>query len=135
MGMLDQYDGKLVRLTDIQGNTQTGIASVMISGKDSFIEAIQIKEHIFFQDNIRHVSILPTYEEAVLAIPLGHYRHFKGGEYTVLAIARDSETTEAVVVYQSLKDDQKVWCRPAVMWNEKVTVNGEQVLRFQKMTE
>jgi len=32
-----------------------------------------------------------TYEEAVQTIPLGRYRHFKGNEYEVIGIARQSE--------------------------------------------
>ena len=35
-----------------------------------------------------------TYEEAVQAIPCGRYRHFKGNEYEVIAIARHRETIE-----------------------------------------
>ena len=30
----------------------------------------------------------------------GRYRHYKGGEYTVLGVARHSETEELVVVYR-----------------------------------
>ncbi|MBQ9211323.1 MAG: DUF1653 domain-containing protein [Clostridia bacterium] len=36
-----------------------------------------------------------TFKEAVGAISIGHYRHFKGNEYEVIAIARHSETEEA----------------------------------------
>ena len=32
----------------------------------------------------------------------GRYRHFKGKEYRLLAIARHSETLEPMVVYQAL---------------------------------
>ena len=32
--------------------------------------------------------------------PLGLYRHYKGGEYEVLGVARDSETQELLVVYR-----------------------------------
>ena len=43
-----------------------------------------------------------TYEEAVESIMPGLYRHFKGNYYRVLSIARHSETTEPMVVYQAL---------------------------------
>ena len=43
-----------------------------------------------------------TYEEAKDSIALGRYRHFKGKEYEVLAIARHSETKEPMVVYRAL---------------------------------
>ena len=32
--------------------------------------------------------------------PLGLYRHYKGGEYEVLGVARHSETHVPLVVYQ-----------------------------------
>ena len=43
-----------------------------------------------------------TYEEAIQTISLGKYRHFKGNSYEVIAIARNSETEEAMVVYKAL---------------------------------
>ena len=59
-----------------------------------------------------------TYEEALAAIPAGRYRHFKGSEYEVLAIARHSETLEPMVVYRALYGEGAVWVRPAEMWNQ-----------------
>ena len=56
-----------------------------------------------------------TYEEAIKTIPLGKYRHFKGGEYELIAVARHSETMEELVVYKSLKDGE-VWARPKSMF-------------------
>ena len=61
-----------------------------------------------------------TYEEAKKEIALGRYRHFKGNEYEVLAIARHSETQEPMVVYKALYGEQAVWVRPASMWTEEV---------------
>ena len=50
----------------------------------------------------------------------GRYRHFKGGEYTVLALATHTETGERMVVYQSLSDTSAVWARPYEMFASKV---------------
>ena len=61
-----------------------------------------------------------TYEEAKKEIALGRYRHFKGNEYEVLAIAHHSETQEPMVVYKALYGEQAVWVRPASMWTEEV---------------
>ena len=44
-----------------------------------------------------------TYEEAIQTIPLGRYRHFKGKPYEVLAIARHSETEEAMEYVDNIK--------------------------------
>lgn len=74
-----------------------------------------------------------TYEEAVSTIPLGRYRHFKGNEYEVLAIARHSETTEPMVVYKALYGDGGVWVRPASMWLETVERDGKTYKRFYQL--
>ena len=55
-----------------------------------------------------------------MEIKPGKYRHFKGKEYEVLAIARHSETEEPMVVYKALYADDGLWVRPAAMWNEIV---------------
>ena len=34
-------------------------------------------------------------------LAVGRYRHYKGGEYTVMGVAQHSETGEALVVYQA----------------------------------
>ena len=53
--------------------------------------------------------------EAVAAIPPGRYRHFKGNEYEVIAVARHSETEEPMVVYRALYGEGGIWVRPAAM--------------------
>lgn len=49
----------------------------------------------------------------------GRYRHFKGGEYIVIALARHSETLEEMVVYRSAEDESAVWVRPKTMFSER----------------
>jgi len=65
-----------------------------------------------------------------MEIPKGRYRHFKGNEYRVLCLARDSETLEEMVVYQALYGEHEVWVRPASMWNETVSKDGKTIKRF-----
>jgi len=65
----------------------------------------------------------------------GRYRHYKGNEYTVLAIARHSETLEEMVVYKALYGDGQVWVRPLSMFTESVSVNGVEMPRFAKMDD
>lgn len=47
----------------------------------------------------------------------GVYRHFKGGEYEVLEVARHSETEELLVVYCSVDDPEITWVRPVEMFS------------------
>ncbi len=68
-------------------------------------------------------------------IKTGRYRHFKGNEYRVLAIARHSETLEPMVVYQALYGDNDIWVRPASMWNETLERDGKTVRRFTYIGE
>lgn len=60
----------------------------------------------------------------------GRYRHYKGGEYEVLAVARHSETLEPVVVYRPLYNDSGLWVRPYAMFVEMVTHEGVTQPRF-----
>ena len=64
-------------------------------------------------------------------IKLGKYRHFKGGEYRLLGIAKHSETLEPMVVYEALYDNSSLWVRPAAMWTEHVERDGYCGPRFQ----
>ena len=60
----------------------------------------------------------------------GRYRHFKGGEYELLGVARHSETLEPMVVYRALYGEGGLWVRPAAMWNELVDRDGCRGPRF-----
>ena len=42
----------------------------------------------------------------------GYYRHKKGNLYRVLYEAKDSETCEALIVYQAMYGKGEVWVRP-----------------------
>jgi len=68
-------------------------------------------------------------------IKLGRYRHFKGNEYEVVAIASHSETLEPMVVYRALYGDGGFWVRPAAMWNETVERDGVVYRRFTYLGE
>lgn len=63
-------------------------------------------------------------------LKLGKYRHFKGNEYEVICLAKDSENLNDLVVYKALYGDGQVWVRPLKMFLEQVEVNGEKVDRF-----
>ena len=68
-------------------------------------------------------------------ISLGIYKHYSGKMYQVIGVARHSETLEEMVVYQALYGDYGLWIRPAVMFAEKVTINGQESQRFLFVSE
>lgn len=81
-----------------------------------------------------NASLSQHYSEADAVRP-GRYRHFKGNEYQVLYVAKHSETQEPMVVYRALYGEGGVWVRPASMWNETVTRDGQTFRRFTYVGE
>jgi len=63
----------------------------------------------------------------------GRYRHYKGGEYTVLGVARHSETEELVVVYRPDYGEGGLWVRPLAMFIETVETEQGPVCRFSPL--
>ena len=140
MTLFSLYEQKLIRLTDDQGNTFTGVADTFPAeyglheyGREE--EGIQLGEYTIFRSQIGKVEFLPTYEEAAAAIPPGRYRHFKGREYEVIGIARHSETEEPMVVYRALYGGGGIWVRPARMWTEEVKREDYRGPRFAFVRE
>ena len=66
--------------------------------------------------------------------PLGRYRHYKGGEYEVVGVARHSETLEPLVVYRPLYNATGLWVRPHAMFFGSVNVEGRLVARFEALS-
>lgn len=65
------------------------------------------------------------------SVQTGRYRHYKGKEYTVIGVARHSETEEELVVYRKEYGDHGLWVRPKGMFLEMVEVDGGTVPRFR----
>lgn len=65
------------------------------------------------------------------------WKHYRGGAYQVVAMARHSESLEPLVVYVLTNDDEKprkVWCRPLSMWADTAIVrDGAAVPRFRRV--
>jgi len=66
------------------------------------------------------------------AAPLGRYRHYKGGLYEVVGVARHSETLEALVVYRPVYNASGLWVRPHAMFFGTVQVEGVELQRFTR---
>lgn len=65
----------------------------------------------------------------------GVYQHYKGAHYLALALGRDDETDEAVVIYVRLYARQglPVSVRRLKVWNEKVSVRrGARTLKVPR---
>ena len=65
----------------------------------------------------------------------GKYRHFKGGEYELIGMAKHSETLEPMVVYRALYGEGGLWVRPAAMWGEHVDKENYHGPRFTYIGE
>ena len=61
----------------------------------------------------------------------GRYRHYKGGEYTVLGVARHSETEDLLVVYRPEYGERNLWVRPLEMFQESVETAAGLQPRFK----
>ena len=70
---------------------------------------------------------------ALPATPLGRYRHYKGGEYEVIGVARHSETLEALVIYRPLYNASGLWARPHAMFFGTLVVDGRERPRFERI--
>lgn len=68
---------------------------------------------------------------ALPPITLGRYRHYRGGEYEVIGVARHSETLAPMVVYRPLYNATGLWVRPYEMFVGTLQVDGREVRRFQ----
>jgi hypothetical protein len=75
------------------------------------------------------MSDLPPLPET----PVGRYRHYKGGEYEVLGVARHSETLETLVVYRPLYNATGLWVRPHAMFFGTLEVDGRVQPRFSRI--
>jgi len=63
-------------------------------------------------------------------LPLGRYRHYKGGEYDVLGTVLHSETEERLVLYKPRYGDRELWVRPLEMFCETLEIDGATLRRF-----
>jgi hypothetical protein len=71
-----------------------------------------------------------------MSTTLKSYRHYKGGTYTLLMVARSSEARDEMFAVYVSHQTQQVWIRPWVMFNELVVWgDGIRRPRFIELTE
>ena len=72
-----------------------------------------------------------------VSIEKGTYRHSKSGNlYEAIGVALETETSEMMVIYRPLYESEfELFARPYVMFMEKVTINGREVPRFERMSD
>jgi hypothetical protein len=68
-------------------------------------------------------------------IALGHYRHYKGGDYEVLGVVRHSESCEPMVLYRPLYNPSGLWVRPYGMFIEQIEFDGRPQPRFALVSD
>ena len=68
-------------------------------------------------------------------LKIGKYRHFKGNEYEVIGIAKDSETLKEMVVYRALYGEKELWVRDKQMFLETIERDGKIQKRFTYIGE
>lgn len=77
-------------------------------------------------------SVAAAHEHTGLLPGPGRYRHFKGGEYVLIGVARHTETQELLAVYRPA-DSDVVWVRPLPMFVEEVSLGDKSIPRFQRV--
>jgi hypothetical protein len=74
---------------------------------------------------------LPDWSEQARSIRIGsEWLHYKGKRYTILAVARHTETLEELIIYQALYESRDIWVRPLKMFLETISYSGVVQARF-----
>lgn len=79
--------------------------------------------------------LTPTERAAVENVRPGCYRHYKGGLYVVLGIARNDDTGDLVVVYQSRQsyDDGLLRFRSVAEWTQRMVLPDERAREMARL--
>lgn len=85
-----------------------------INNGNAYIKMPPFSSMIIVEDNILNEEPAPAEEFNASETEIvfgGRYRHYKGGEYELISLAKHSETLEELVIYKSCTDGQ-IWARP-----------------------
>lgn len=113
------FNTHLPALVDVIGSRQ-----IQVNNGNAYVKMPPFSSMIIVADDI--VNTEPEAEPANAVedketeiVIGGRYRHFKGGEYEVIAVARHSETMEELVIYKALYGDGDIWARPKSLFTGK----------------
>ena len=63
-----------------------------------------------------------------------YFEHCKGGKYKLIAIGKETDTLENVVVYQEMFGDHQIWIRPmSVFFGKKKMADGSVVDLYKEI--
>lgn len=134
---IDEYPG-LDPYLEIEGSSWDEVsAAVAALGLNPAEQKVCSANQVFAMQGIEMSKLvrISFVDGLVERVRLGVYRHFKGGEYQLLSVAKDSEqTSRELAVYQSLKDDS-LWVRSLSMFLEEVDRGEYHGPRFKWMRE
>lgn len=73
-------------------------------------------------------------------IKIGVYKHYKGGFYKIIGVARNENTEEEMIVYRSISrglenGEGPLWVRPLSQAFEEMEYRGKMLPRFQYVSE
>ena len=129
---LGDYEFDLNFQTHLSGLVDVFTASpIQVENSNAYVRMSPYSSMIIVADDIvnNEPESVEIPEDKDTEIEIGaKYRHFKGGEYELISVARHTETMEELVVYKSLADGE-VWARPKSMFIGKA---GD-VRRFTKL--
>ena len=80
---------------------------------------------------VAKLKVFLNNNKRIMSIKNGVYKHFKGGRYRVLGVAKHSETLKDLVIYQKIDDKKDLWARPLEMFLGEVEVDGNKTSRFK----
>lgn len=109
-----EFDTPMPEMVDVLSGS-----SIPVSGGRACADVPPHTGMILVRDDILNRE--PEQPELAMVLPRtlqvgGVYRHFKGGQYRVLTVAKHSETLEELVIYQSCGEGGAVWARPKAMF-------------------
>lgn len=93
--------------------------------------------HTMTAENVRNdlVPVVLAMLSEVKPIRERCFRHFKGGEYRLWHIAKNSETLDRMVVYRGAYGNRGYWVRPEKMFFERITRDGKTFPRFAEIRQ